>query len=1501
MVYRTLAIAGLLLMLCLGESQGQGTCHFQTSCWTTTTRPAAPVQGQWGFNTDTDMMESYDGTRWVASSSSVVDVRNYGAVCGGAGVGDDTAAIQSAINAAKAILNHVNVFFSKGLTLQFPANQSCNITSTLNFTSVPGSSDGFVYDGVVINNANINCRSNGTPCVDMRGTRGMHWNNLTLVGDFAGGSLAPPNYGIVMGSIDNATTDHHVFESPSMWGRFSVAAVYNFGSEGTIYNQPLIINSHTSGYAMIFDGYNHWNVASPFITQTLPVDTSHTNNQGPIIAGKILNSSTSATEGPVWVGGVGGLQFISGYLAKSGASTGSCQVTWWFKDNDIYLNNSFNNNTMHVEPNTTDYAFCIDGPATSPVLRGFVYAGEFGYQPKIALFRILGTSSATSASLLDTTIKIEALAPNNLAPTTTKIFDDATKWTVSGNVFVPVSTMWQDPAKFNGQLCIGSDCRINTWSTSARPATPLPGQCGYNTDTNQWECYNPLNGEAQFDAAKLALLPGADTLGNLVKWSGFGGGVVLGPMLTNPSLPGGPYGSNAISVLKGAVGIWNQMPYGWSHAATGLCVLTGYAPPTNLNDAQGACIVAGGYGDSPGIPQGSGSAAYGSRDTVALGAGSYSTPAIYPVDAAACNAGGGPGGPCASNYFAGTYTATTFTPSAPISGGIFLRVGMTVDTNDATPFSGIISSFTLNGAKAITGVTVPGWFQTTAGCLTNQANCPESTGIATLNNGTGGSGLVSGTYNGVTLTTGTGVGVNAKANIVINAAVCASCTGTITISGTGYVVGNSVTVSGSTFGGSGTVTFTVATVVPLPTGGAALSRQSKVFGSNIAATKNKGSEANQVTTVELDCNNASGVDETNDTMQVSIGTPYTGCLDLGSISGRSSYGMIVRRNFVTQVKLEGDSTYGVRASPFSGRTIGEAFRVDADFAGGAAVTIGYSHKMTAVNSALRIWDPGGDIFADAYRNEWRFGRQKTTGTAFNMKFWSSASGNNDGTSPDATWTYSGGSGINNGNVSLNSGPFSYTASTTSLGVQFTNSSINALGPSADQTLFLISKGNQSVFFETNGPSSPVGQAKVLHTASATERITFTGAATGGDVKIGSETTDALTPGVQINPLGNTIIGTGAALATSATLNHLMIPTTAGAPTGAVGAAGKAAILLDTTNRRLCANASGTSTWNCAAMFVPQSIQATPGTTVYTPSVGAVAVRVMGCGGGGGGGGGSKVTSGTTASGGAGGGGGGCFDRTFRIADIGSSINLIVGAGGTGGAAAVSSSSTGSSGTAGNPTCVSTGADCTTGTRIATAGGGGFGFGGQNTASSGGGAGGCPNTGGSVNFQGGNGTGAAGGTGCNSGGAGGFGSNGTSTTVIGFGSAGGGASVAAGFIGGSAIGLAAAGGGSGGVITATPGSTGGGNGGWAQQTTVGGGGVAGGAGANNGGAGSINGNACVPGGSGGGGGGANHAGNAGNGGAGAGGGGGGGGGSSLNANTPGAGGNGGDGFICAWEM
>ena len=97
-------------------------------------------------------------------------------------------------------------------------------------------------------------------------------------------------------------------------------------------------------------------------------------------------------------------------------------------------------------------------------------------------------------------------------------------------------------------------------------------------------------------------------------------------------------------------------------------------------------------------------------------------------------------------------------------------------------------------------------------------------------------------------------------------------------------------------------------------------------------------------------------------------------------------------------------------------------------------------------------------------------------------------------------------------------------------------------------------------------------------------LTNTLTSVGTTLNVGTATATAVDIGSAIS---NVLIGSGSVLATTATIGFPLIPSSAGTPTGTVTGvgAGKVAIEIDTTDKKLCYSVAG-GTWECSAAFTP---------------------------------------------------------------------------------------------------------------------------------------------------------------------------------------------------------------------------------------------------------------------------------------------------------------------------
>jgi hypothetical protein len=186
--------------------------------------------------------------------------------------------------------------------------------------------------------------------------------------------------------------------------------------------------------------------------------------------------------------------------------------------------------------------------------------------------------------------------------------------------------------------------------------------------------------------------------------------ILYGPVNSNPAnstptQPGGPLGSTALSINTGTMTIWNNSLYGWGSSAAALCVMTGAlgSYPSPAWTQNGNCPISGGLGSNN-----NGYAIYVERDSAGAFIGNQTLPALF-------------------GSINGTFTATTFVPSPALNATQIgnLRVGMPIDTNDATPYSGVVASWAADGSS----VTVPAWYTQGTG---HAAGTPAGT-AATIN------------------------------------------------------------------------------------------------------------------------------------------------------------------------------------------------------------------------------------------------------------------------------------------------------------------------------------------------------------------------------------------------------------------------------------------------------------------------------------------------------------------------------------------------------------------------------------------------------------------------------------------------------------------------------------------------------------------------------------------------------------------------------------------------
>lgn len=382
---------------------------------------------------------------------NVVDVTEtqFGAKCDWNGTTgtDDTTAINAALTYAKALPAAGSL--ARPFQLVSPKNHSCLITGPLNFT-------GIVLPGNSVSMGTIYCKT-AAVCIDALGSRFIKFDELTLYGDITN----PPAIGLQTGRISATSADFFNFNQVRIVGYYTFAGHYNFASEQVNYNGLYVYNRYASAgaYGVVLDGYNHWNAQSSFQTQTLPTNTRQSMEGDTFNGGQLQNQVGPA----LWAGGTRAVKLDNTYVA-SVAPVGTKEVI------DLYARDAAGNENatfnIHTETDSANDVFLLTGTYATPILSGFTYSDN-QTEPVNSVFKL--DSGVTSASMPGGNIKVTSFFNNFSA--TPKLFDDASKWTVAGNVYLPSTANWVTPASFSGRFCLPTTC-VNSVPTPAINRNP---------------------------------------------------------------------------------------------------------------------------------------------------------------------------------------------------------------------------------------------------------------------------------------------------------------------------------------------------------------------------------------------------------------------------------------------------------------------------------------------------------------------------------------------------------------------------------------------------------------------------------------------------------------------------------------------------------------------------------------------------------------------------------------------------------------------------------------------------------------------------------------------------------------------------------------------------------------------------------------------------------------------------------------------------------------------
>lgn len=456
-----------------------------------------------------------------ASNTYELHFKNYGAV--GDGATDDTTAINLAFSAARTVVGTSN--YSSVKVVCDPGTYLT--TGTIDATVLQ------VYNStklisVVGDGCTILGQQNGIPVLDATGSTSVDWGPIKIYGIGAGVGQYP-TVGFLLGRIppdsahinpDASTTalsncctnvDRHTLTNVVIQGFYSVAPFYNFASEQNDIFHAKFVNNHTSttAYAAVWDGINHFDVFSRFITKTYSAwvtSTVYANGAYVTNAGHIYYAPTGGTSGAsaptcttgtcsdgtitwywvhavdgyahlppnysqplsnnscygciiqqnsggptIWIAGTGNQKFIGGYALNQNSQP------IYVLDSTAGSIGNFET-TMHAEGGAANISsvFQFQNGGT-PLIQGLHYE-------EVALFIKTSAASVFSIGTGVTSVTIRDLRYRVDIPytlSTYPIFDTAANYTIQGgDVYTQSSASWSAPAAFSGKLCFSSACRF---------------------------------------------------------------------------------------------------------------------------------------------------------------------------------------------------------------------------------------------------------------------------------------------------------------------------------------------------------------------------------------------------------------------------------------------------------------------------------------------------------------------------------------------------------------------------------------------------------------------------------------------------------------------------------------------------------------------------------------------------------------------------------------------------------------------------------------------------------------------------------------------------------------------------------------------------------------------------------------------------------------------------------------------------------------------------------
>ena len=231
-----------------------------------------------------------------------------------------------------------------------------------------------------------------------------------------------------------------------MSGYFSLAAIYCVACEGSVFYNLYAENSYSSiqSYAVVLDGYNHFNAKSQFVTVTDAVNNRISMNTVRFINGAMY-STGNANSSPLWVGGAKMLDLDNTYIAATANSIYG--ITLYQADQEGNAHLILHAHIEH-QPNLKS-CFYVTGTYKTPVFNSFVFDDE---QAQCTTSVFATDPSLTSVAINDADINLTEINPASASP----LFDNPALYSMSGTVSLPNLASWTQPASFTGTFCLAN-------------------------------------------------------------------------------------------------------------------------------------------------------------------------------------------------------------------------------------------------------------------------------------------------------------------------------------------------------------------------------------------------------------------------------------------------------------------------------------------------------------------------------------------------------------------------------------------------------------------------------------------------------------------------------------------------------------------------------------------------------------------------------------------------------------------------------------------------------------------------------------------------------------------------------------------------------------------------------------------------------------------------------------------------------------------------------------